>query len=99
MKTKDIHTEELTEAREALALPEEPKPVKLQRRRSQDEMELALRRLVSGETRPRDDDSPQVLQDAINEVFALRQLNMDLMQAISHAYQSGIAAIREMTSR
>lgn len=73
--------------------------IKPLRRRSQDEMDQALRRLLTGEPRPRDDDSPQVMQDAIAEVIALRQLTHDLMQALTTGYQHGLAAIRDMTSR
>lgn len=97
--SRDIQTEELAEARRALALPAESVERKLQRRRTEDEMRYALRLLSSGQPRPRDDDSIQVLEDAIVEVFALRQLNMDLMQRMSTAYQDGIAAIRALTSR
>jgi hypothetical protein len=74
----------------------QPKPL---RRRSQDEMEAALRRLLSPEMRPQDDDSPQVVQDAFAEVIYLRQLTHDLMQTLTSGYQHGLAAIRDMTSR
>lgn len=72
---------------------------KLQRRRTEDEMRHALSLLLSGQPRPRDDDSPQVLEDAINEVFALRKITMDLMQSMTTSYQNGLAAIRKMTER
>lgn len=72
---------------------------KVQRRRSLDDMQFALRRLMQPEPRPADDDSPQVLQDAINETIALRQLVMDLMQASMNMHQHGLTTIRDMTSR
>lgn len=83
---------------EALKVPEDEKR-KVQRRRTEDEMRGALRLILSGASRPRDDESPQILDDAINEIFALRKLNMDLMQTIITAYQNGLAAIRDLTSR
>lgn len=72
---------------------------KVMRRRALDEMEFALKRLTSPDPRPQDDDSPLVLQDAINEVIALRQIMQDLMQASANVYQRGLASIRDMTSR
>lgn len=72
---------------------------KVLRRRSLDDMQFALKRLTSGEPRPADDDSPQVIQDAINETIALRQIVSDMMQASYNVYQHGLVAIREMTSR
>ena len=79
-----------------------PAPVdlpKVRRRRSQDEMALALRRLLSPDPRPRDDDSQEVVQDCFAEVMALRQITQDLMQVLTGGYQQGLAAIREMTNR
>lgn len=76
-----------------------PEHAKVMRRRSLDDMQFALKRLASGESRPAGDDSPQVMQDAINEVIALRQIISDLMQASSNVYQHGLVAIRDMTSR
>ena len=78
------------------ANPERPR---VQRRRSLDDMQFALRRLMQPEPRPADDDSPQVLQDAINEVIALRQITSDLMQTSMNVYQRGLTAIRDMTSK
>lgn len=72
---------------------------KVQRRRSLDDMQFALKRLMQPEPRPADDDSPQVLQDAINETIALRQLVMDLMQASMNMHQHGLTAVRDMTAR
>lgn len=72
---------------------------KVLRRRSLDDMQFALKRLASGEPRPADDDSPQVIQDAINEVIHLRQIVSDMMQASSNVYQHGLVAIRNMTSQ
>lgn len=72
---------------------------KVTRRRSLDEMEAAMRRLLSPEPRPRDDDSAQVIQDAITELILQRQLVSDLMQAMTNGYQHGLAAIRKMTER
>jgi len=71
----------------------------IQRRRTEDEMRRALALLASGQRRPQDDDSPQILEDAIGEVFALRQAYADLMQATTRAYQNGLAAVRRMTER
>ncbi|MGH2480249.1 MAG: hypothetical protein ACRDHW_11385 [Ktedonobacteraceae bacterium] len=76
-----------------------PERPKVQRRRSLDDMQFALKRLTSTDPRPQDDDSPTVLQDAINETIALRQIVSDLMQASSNVYQHGLTAIRDMTSR
>lgn len=73
-----------------------PERPKVQRRRSLDDMQFALKRLMQPEPRPADDDSPQVLQDAINEVIALRQIVNDMMQASNGVYQSGLVAIRNM---
>ena len=72
---------------------------KVTRRRSLDEMEAALRRLLSPEPRPRDDDSPQVMRDAITELILHRQLVADLMQSMTSGYQHGLDAIRKMTER
>lgn len=72
---------------------------KVQRRRSLDDMQFALKRLASGEPRPSNDDSPQVLQDAINETIALRQIMQDLMQSSMSIYQQGLSAIRNMTGQ
>lgn len=71
----------------------------VQRRRSLDEMQAALRRLLTPEPRPKDDDSAQVLTDAITELILQRQLVSDLMQAATSSYQRGLAAIRRMTER
>lgn len=81
-----------------LAPTDEERP-KVQRRRSLDAMQFALRRLASGDPRPSDDDSPQVLQDAINEVIALRQIMNDMMQASNNVYQNGLVSIRNMTAQ
>lgn len=72
---------------------------KVQRRRSLDDMQFALKRLMQPEPRPADDDSPQVLHDAINETIALRRLVMDLMQASMNMHQHGLTAVRDMTAR
>lgn len=72
---------------------------KVTRRRSLDEMQAALRRLLSPEPRPRDDESPQVIQDAITELILHRQLVADLMQSMTSGYQHGLDAIRKMTER
>lgn len=71
----------------------------VQRRRTQDEMLHALHLLSSGEPRPRDDESPQVLEDAIYEVATLRQIVADLMQSATTMYQNGLQSIRKMTER
>ena len=81
------------------SIPGDTEHAKVVRRRALDEMEFALKRLVSPDPRPQDDDSPLVLQDAINEVIALRQIMQDLMQASSNVYQRGLTSIRDMTSR
>lgn len=78
---------------------ERPELTKVERRRSLDDMQFALRRLMQPEPRPADDDSPQVLQDAINEVIALRQITSDLMQASMNVYQHGLTSIRAMTEK
>lgn len=101
-KTKTVEgalNETQDEIKDSFALSEDEQPRKLQRRRTEDEMRYSLRTLCSGQPRPRDDESVQVLEDAINEVFALRQLNMDLMQTIATAYQQGLANIRKLTER
>jgi len=72
---------------------------KITRRRSLDEMESAMRRLLAPEPRPRDDDSAQVMHDAITELILQRQLVADLMQAATNSYQHGLAAVRKMTER
>lgn len=72
---------------------------KVQRRRSLDDMQFALKRLTQPEPRPADDDSPQVLQDAINEVIALRMAMNKLIQASSNVYQNGLVAIRNLTAQ
>lgn len=84
-----------------LTVPQEDNPErpKVQRRRSLDDMQFALKRLASGEPRPADDDSPQVLQDAINEVIALRMAMNKLIQASSNVYQNGLVAIRNLTAQ
>lgn len=87
------------EIKASLDLTEEEPARKLARRRTEDEMRHALRLILSGEVRPRDDESVQVLEDAINEIFALRQMNMDLMQTLATAYQQGLASIRKLTDR
>jgi|SRR5690348_2039130 len=76
-----------------------PERPKVMHRRSLDAMQFALHRLESGEPRPADDDSPQVLTDAINEVIHLRQIINDMMQASSNVYQGGLVAIRNMTAQ
>ena len=91
--------EQNSEIKDALDLPEEPRIIHIERRRTEDEMRRALRLLVSGERRPRDDESPQIMEDAIGEVFALRQAMMDLMTSASNLYQSGLASIRKMTEK
>jgi len=100
-KTIETHmNEQNSEIKSVLAISDDPedRPVVL-RRRSQDEMLRALHLLSSGHQRPRDDDSPQVLEDAIYEVATLRQIVSDLMQAATTMYQSGLASIRKMTER
>lgn len=77
----------------------QPEHAKVLRRRSLDEMQFALRRLMSPEPRPADDDSPQVLQDAINETIHLRQIISDLMQDSTNLYQRGLSSIRAMTEK
>jgi hypothetical protein len=86
------------EITDALALAPEAPPT-LFRRRTQDEMLRALRMLASGNARPRDDDSPQVLEDAVYEVASLRQIVADLMQGATSMYQAGLVSIRKMTDR
>jgi len=71
----------------------------IHRRRTEDEMRRALTLLASGQRRPQDDESTLVIEDAIGEVFALRQAYADLMQATTTAYQNGLAAVRRMTER
>jgi hypothetical protein len=97
---EDRLNEQNVEIKDVLALSDDPEEQpKLLRRRSQDEMLRALRLLASGQQRPRDDDSPQVLEDAIYEVATLRQIVADLMQGATTMYQQGLAAIRKMTER
>lgn len=91
--------EQNDEIKDALDLPEEPRIIHIERRRTEDEMRRALRLLVSGERRPRDDEGPQILEDAIGEVFALRQAMMDLMTSASNLYQSGLSSVRKMTEK
>src|SRR5581483_4182213 len=57
---------------------ERPKVV---RRRSRDAMERAPERVRSGERPAAADDSLRVIEAAINDVIALRQIMNDLMQA------------------
>lgn len=71
----------------------------IQRRRDETELRRALKLLASGQLRPRDDDSEQVISDAFGELFAMRQLNYDLMQMLTSGYQNGLAAIRRLTDR
>jgi hypothetical protein len=71
----------------------------IQRRRDETELRRALKLLASGQLRPQDDDSEQVISDAFGELFAMRQLNYDLMQLHTSAYQNGLAAIRKLTER
>lgn len=99
--TIEEHLDEQTaEIKDALALSDEQeaRPALL-RRRTQDEMLHALRILAGGQQRPRDDESPAVLEDAIYEVATLRQVVADLMQGATTMYQSGMASIRKMTER
>lgn len=91
--------EQNEEVRAAFDLPEEPRIIHIARRRTEDEMRRALRLLVSGERRPRDDESPQILEDAIGEVFMLRQILMDIMGSASTLYQDALASIRKMTEK
>ena len=79
--------------------PAEQGSVKLKRRRTEDEMRNALRIYANGLTRQRDDESEDILNDTIGEVLALRQITMDLMQAITTAHQNGLMAIRKLTER
>lgn len=74
-------------------------PTQIQRRRDETELRRALSLLASGQVRPRDDESEQVLSDCIGELFAMRQLNYDLMQTLTTAYQNGLASIRKLTER
>jgi hypothetical protein len=74
-------------------------PYQIQRRRDETELRRALKLLASGQLRPQDDDSEQVISDAFGELFAMRQLNYDLMQLHTSAYQNGLAAIRKLTER
>jgi hypothetical protein len=74
-------------------------PIKLKRRRTEDEMRNALRIYANNLARQRDDESEDILNDTIGEVLALRQITMDLMQAITTAHQNGLMAIRKLTER
>lgn len=75
----------------------EREPVK--RRRDEIELRRALKTLASGQARPKDDESEQVLSDCIGELFAMRQLNHDLMQSLTSAYQHGLVSVRKLTER
>ena len=76
-----------------------PERPKVNRRRSLDAMQFALKRLASGGPLPADDDSAQIVQDKINEAIALRQIMNEMMQASSKVYQNGLVAIRNITNQ
>lgn len=75
----------------------EREPIK--RRRDETELRRALKLLASGQPRPKDDESEQIISDCIGELFAMRQLNHDLMQSLTSAYQHGLASVRKLTER
>lgn len=74
-------------------------PYQIQRRRDETELRRALKLLASGQLRPQDDESEQIISDAFGELFAMRQLNYDLMQMLTSGYQNGLASIRKLTER
>lgn len=97
---KEKTGEQIAEIKDVLALSDDTEgPHHIQRRRTQDEMLRALRLLRSGERLPQDDESAQILEDALGEVITLRQIVADLMQASTTMYQNGLAAIRRMTEK
>lgn len=98
-QVQTLHTQLLTSNMLADLRGDTVRVAPIQRRRTEDEMRRALALLASGQRRPQDDESTLVLEDAIGEVFALRQAYADLMQATTTAYQNGLAAVRRMTEK
>jgi hypothetical protein len=95
---QELHTQLL--ATQLLKLPSSEVSVRpVQRRRTEDDLHHALKLLVGGGMRPKDDDSPQCLEDCINEMIWLRQLVAEMMQRATGMYQSGLATIRQMTEK
>lgn len=78
-------------------LTDELHPVK--RRRSEDELRRALAMLVSGQRRAPNDESEQILQDCINELFALRNLSVSFMQSGADTQKRCMMAIRAITGQ
>lgn len=74
-------------------------PTPIVRRRDEIELRRALKTLASAQVRPKDDESEQIISDCIGELFAMRQLNHDLMQSLTTAYQHGLASVRKLTER